>query len=171
MQAYSSHSRLTVGFSLSDLAATARLAQELSQLCSAGDVIALHGTLGAGKTSFARAFIQALGLEEEVPSPTFTLVQTYPLADHDADAIWHFDMYRINNPAEAYELDIEDAFEGGISLVEWPEKLGELLPEDCLHLHLTMTENEGKRVASLDGGPNWAERLGSLTSALSELVA
>jgi tRNA threonylcarbamoyl adenosine modification protein YjeE len=170
MQAYSSHSRLTVSFSLGDLAATARLAQELSQLCSAGDVIALHGTLGAGKTSFAREFIQALGLEEEVPSPTFTLVQTYPLADHDADAIWHFDMYRINNPAEAYELDIEDAFEGGISLVEWPEKLGELLPEDCLHLHLTMTENEGERVASLDGGPNWAERLGSLTSALSELV-
>ena len=170
MQAYSSHSRLRVGFLLDDLTATAQLATRLAQHCDAGDIVALHGTLGAGKTSFAREFIQALGLDEEVPSPTFTLVQTYTLEDHAADAIWHFDMYRINNPAEAYELDIEDAFESGISLVEWPEKLGELLPEDCLHLHLSMTENEGERLASLDGGANWTQRLGALTSELSELV-
>ena len=157
-------------FALADLDATGRLASTLAGLCTAGDVIALYGTLGAGKTSFARLFAQALGIDEEVPSPTFTLVQTYPLPGHAADAIWHFDMYRINQPEEAWELDIEDAFETGISLIEWPEKLGNLLPDDCLTIRLEMGDNEDQRLASIDAPGNWAPRLAPLADQLADLM-
>ena len=88
-------------------------------------MIALKGELGAGKTTFARAFIRARGGGEAVPSPTFTLVQIYEIGDVP---IWHFDAYRLRDPDEAWELGIEDAFRDGISLIEWPERLGPLLP-------------------------------------------
>ncbi len=110
---------------LPDEAATAALAARIAALARAGDVIALKGELGAGKTSFARAFIRARGGAGEVPSPTFTLVQVYDVGDA---AIWHFDCYRLRRPEEAWELAIEDAFAEGISLIEWPERLGPLVP-------------------------------------------
>ena len=95
---------------LPDEAATAALATRLARLVRRGDVIALKGELGAGKTVFARAFIQArAGGGEEVPSPTFTLVQVYEMPDA---ALWHFDCYRLRDPEEAWELGIEDAFHG-----------------------------------------------------------
>src|SRR5438132_8708462 len=99
-------------FELPDEAATAALAARIAALARPGDVIALAGELGAGKTSFARAFIRARTgrdgeVAEEVPSPTFTLVQVYELADA---TIWHFDGYRLCDPEEAWELGIEDAF-------------------------------------------------------------
>src|SRR5437016_9040493 len=103
---------------LPDEAATAAFAARISALAEIGDVIALKGELGAGKTSFARAFIRARGGAEEVPSPTFTLVQLYELGDA---TVWHFDGYRLRHPEEAWELGIEDAFCDGISLIEWPE--------------------------------------------------
>src|SRR5215470_13086350 len=111
---------------LPDEAATAAFAARVSAVAAAGDIIALKGDLGAGKTTFARAFIRAHGCEEEVPSPTFTLVQIYEVGPI---AIWHFDLYRINSPDEAWELGIEDAFLEGISLIEWPDRLGSLLPQ------------------------------------------
>jgi tRNA threonylcarbamoyl adenosine modification protein YjeE len=110
---------------LGDEKATAALAARLAALARPGDLIALSGDLGAGKTSFARAFIGARGGGESVPSPTFTLVQTYDLP---GGAVWHFDLYRLRVAEEAWELGIEDAFESGISLIEWPEWLGALLP-------------------------------------------
>src|ERR1700693_3066073 len=114
-----------IALELPDEAAPAVLAARIAALARAGDVIALKGELGAGKTSFARAFIQARGGAEEVPSPTFTLVQVYELGE---STIWHFDCYRLRRPEEAWELAIEDAFNDGISLIEWPELLGPLLP-------------------------------------------
>ena len=126
-------------------AETERLAQRLAPHAAPGDVIGLSGALGSGKTAFARAFIRArLGRSaEEVPSPTFTLVQLY---EHAAGAIWHFDLYRLDEAADAYELGIEDAFSGAVSLIEWPEKLGAIMPSDWLRVHLAPGEGEDARL-------------------------
>ena len=129
-------------------AATARLAARLAPLALPCDVIGLSGSLGSGKTTFARAFIRARldRPAEEVPSPTFTLVQLY---EHAAGAIWHFDLYRLRAPADAYELGIEDAFAGAISLIEWPEKLGALMPDDWLQVHLAAGGAEAARKVTI----------------------
>ena len=140
--------------------ATAALGRALAHIVARGDVIALHGDLGAGKTALARALIQALGVEDEVPSPTFTLVQTYPVDGHEFDTVWHFDLYRIDNPEEVWELDIEDAFETGVTLIEWPARMGENLPKDCLQITLSVRDEE--RSAVLAGGPRWLDRLKAL---------
>jgi tRNA threonylcarbamoyladenosine biosynthesis protein TsaE len=141
---------------LSDEAATAALAVRVAGVAAARDVIALKGDLGTGKTSFARAFIRARGGAEEVPSPTFTLVQVYDL---DPVPVWHFDLYRLRAPEEAWELGIEDAFATAISLIEWPERLGTLLPPKHLEIALTFGEGPRTRRAVLGGDPGWRERL------------
>lgn len=111
---------------------TASLAALLAPALSAGDVILLHGDVGAGKTHFARTLIQSiLGFAEDVPSPTFTLVQTYPASACD---IWHADLYRLTSVQEVEELGLTDAFETDICLVEWPDRLGDLMPEHALNL-------------------------------------
>ena len=143
---------------LPDEAATAGLAARLAGLARAGDVIALAGPLGSGKTSFARAFIRARGSgHEEVPSPTFTLVEIYSFAA--GPAVWHFDLYRLDGPEDAYELGIEEAFAEGISLVEWAERLGPLLPEEHLMIELAPGARPEARHARLGGSPRWASRL------------
>lgn len=142
---------------LPDETATEILAGRLAAIARRGDVIALDGDLGTGKTVFARAFIGALGGTEEVPSPTFTLVQIYELA---AAAVFHFDLYRLADPEEAYELGIEEAFADGISLIEWPDRLGGLLPATHLHLRLFHEADAGARRAVLSGhGGDWPNRL------------
>lgn len=141
---------------LPDLAATAALARRIAAVARAGDVIGLCGDLGAGKTTLARFFIAALGGEEEVPSPTFNLVQIYALA---TATVWHFDLYRVERPEEAIELGIEDAFAEGISLIEWPERLGGLLPADRLDVRLAMGERAQARRARLEARGSWRERL------------
>lgn len=145
-----------MGIDLPDEAATAALAARLARRARAGDVIALRGELGAGKTTFARAFIHALGGDEEVPSPTFTLVQLYEL---EAATIWHFDLYRLQAPEEAWELGIEEALATGIALIEWPERLGPLLPERRLDITLAFGNEAAARRAVLSAGPDWAARL------------
>ncbi|WP_282604431.1 tRNA (adenosine(37)-N6)-threonylcarbamoyltransferase complex ATPase subunit type 1 TsaE [Pelagibius sp. Alg239-R121] len=159
---------------LADEKATAALAQALSQLVKAGDIIALSGDLGAGKTSFARAFINALPREgdlrgdqhetsqEEVPSPTFTLVQLYERAPA---TVWHFDLYRLKQAEEAYELGIEDAFSDGISLIEWPERLGGLLPASRLDLALDFGATPESRRAQITAYGSWCERIAALPLA------
>lgn len=151
--------------SLGDEGATVRLARQVAAVAHAGDVIALSGGLGVGKTRFARAFIDALqGDRDEVPSPTFTLVQTY---DTPAGTIWHFDLYRLNRPEEAYELGIEEALADGIVLIEWPERLTGLLPAERLDVALDFTdaqaavESEARQV-ELTGHGRWAPRLEGL---------
>ncbi len=139
--------------------ATAELAAEIASLAEDGDVIALSGELGTGKTTFARAFLREWGVREEIPSPTFTLVQTYEL---EAGTIWHFDLYRLENPDDALELDIEDAFTEGISLIEWPERLGAYLPWERLDLRFAIGEREDVRRVEIEGTDEWADRLKEL---------
>jgi tRNA threonylcarbamoyladenosine biosynthesis protein TsaE len=145
---------------LADPDATARLASALAPLLRAGDVVALRGELGAGKTTFARALIRALiGSDEEVPSPTFTLVQTYDVAEF---TVWHFDLYRLASPADAVELGIEEAMADGVSLIEWPTKLGPWLPAHRLELALDYDRTGEGRIATLSGDADWAKRLEAL---------
>ena len=123
---------------------TIAFAKKFAQTLKGNEIIALWGTLGMGKTVFAKAVIQELtGRKEELPSPNFTLLQTYdtPLAE-----VFHFDFYRLKNPEEAYEIGIEDAFKDGISLIEWPEKIGALLPRQAINIYFEMTP-EGRLIS------------------------
>jgi tRNA threonylcarbamoyladenosine biosynthesis protein TsaE len=151
---------------LADLEATARLAAALAPNLGAGDVVALEGTLGAGKTAFARALIRArLGDETvDVPSPTFTLVQLYD--DRSGITLWHFDLYRLKDSDEVLELGWDDSRDA-VSLVEWPDRLGDLAPRDRLVVHLAPGEADGARRATLIGHGDWARRLADLRSLLA----
>jgi tRNA threonylcarbamoyladenosine biosynthesis protein TsaE len=145
---------------LADEAATDRLARALAPLLAAGDAVLLSGELGAGKTRLARALIGALsGSAEEVPSPTFTLVQSY---DSPKGPVRHFDLYRLAAPEEAYELGIEEAFADGIAIVEWPERLGAHLPADRLEIALGFGGRPSERTARLTGHGKWRARLAGL---------
>lgn len=123
-----------------------------------GDCILLKGQIGAGKSTLARAFIQArLGKDTEVPSPTFTLVQIYDDADCE---IWHTDLYRLGDAQEAVELGLIDAMSEHICLIEWPEILGELAPSDALTIELCVAEKG--HLAVLTGNAEWQNRIGRL---------
>ena len=147
---------------LPDETATRALAARLAAIAAPGDVFALAGELGAGKTAFARAFVRARGQgDEEVPSPTFTLVQCYELA---AATVWHFDLYRLAAADEAWELGIEDAFRDGISLIEWPERLGALLPPRRLAITFVAGARAEARRALIAAGPEWCARLAGISA-------
>jgi tRNA threonylcarbamoyl adenosine modification protein YjeE len=144
-------------------AATERLAARIASRAAARDVIALWGNLGAGKTAFARAFIRARAGDPaiEVPSPTFTLVQTYDLQP----PVWHFDLYRLISEDDVWELGIEEALADAISLIEWPERLGALLPDSRLDVGFASADRPEARRASITGHGTWAARLEGLAHA------
>ena len=122
-----------------DADATAACAIRLGAVLSAGDVVLLDGPVGAGKTHFARALIQSiLDVPEDVPSPTFTLVQTYDTA---RGALWHADLYRVSMDSEIDELGLVEAFEDAICLIEWPDRLGPLRPADALSIEIETRED------------------------------
>ncbi len=131
---------------LADEAATARLGRALAARLRPGDLVALDGDLGAGKTALARAIVRALtgNPDEETPSPTFTLVQTYDTAA--GFPVAHFDLYRIVHPDEVHDLALDEAVADGVALVEWPDRLG-ALPRDCLCIALTATGPTTRRAA------------------------
>lgn len=137
--------------SLPDVAATRALGARIAAGLSAGDLVALEGDLGAGKTTLARAILHSLGVSEEVPSPTFTLVQLYETPDL---TVRHYDLYRIENANEIAELGIDEAVENGAALVEWPERAGGRLPGALLHVGLRATDADS-RTASLSGPEKW----------------
>ena len=132
----------TISVFLKDDAATRQLGEDLALALKAGDCLALSGDLGAGKSSLARALLRAMADDDglEVPSPTFTLVQSYPLRI----PVSHFDLYRLGDPSELLELGFDEALETGICLVEWPEMAETELPAERIDLRLE-TEGEGRR--------------------------
>jgi tRNA threonylcarbamoyl adenosine modification protein YjeE len=141
-----------------DVAATEGLAARLAALAEPGDIIALSGELGAGKTTFARGFVRALTKTDgEVPSPTFTLIQTY---DTPKGPLWHCDLYRLTKPSDAWELGLEEAFTDAMCLIEWPERLGAALPARRLGVRLDfVASNPSGRLISLTADDGWASRL------------
>jgi tRNA threonylcarbamoyladenosine biosynthesis protein TsaE len=138
--------------------ATAKLAACMADRLRAGDCLLLSGQIGAGKTAFARALIRSRtgNPGEDIPSPTFTLVQTYQAGDVD---IWHADLYRLGHPDEVAELGIEDAFSTAICLIEWPDRLGSLTPAGALGLEFAATP-EGPHLVTFCGPPAWQDRIG-----------
>lgn len=137
---------------------TASFAALLAAVLGAGDVILLRGDVGAGKTHFARALIQSiLGVAEDVPSPTFTLVQTYPA---DSCDIWHADLYRLTSVQEVEELGLVAAFEEDVCLVEWPDRLGPLVPDHALTLSLTNgSSEEARQLTAAWTDPKWHDKI------------
>lgn len=137
---------------------TSEIAIRLGNTLLPGDVLLLSGDIGTGKTHFARHLIQSLqDVPEDVPSPSFTLVQTYQTR---LGEVWHADLYRLSTPGEAEELGLADAFETSICLIEWPDRLGEAVPTDALFIQIDLGDKETDRALtfrwSTDG---WAKRL------------
>lgn len=144
------------------LEATVRFASKLASVLKSGDILALEGDLGSGKTVFARAVIQALcGEDIEVPSPTFNLLLTYDTREKGIP-LYHYDLYRLEQPEEVLELDIEDAFEEGISLIEWPGQMAGYLPPTALTIQIEILFSPEGRKLSLYGDGNWADRLSQI---------
>jgi len=155
---------------IADEQGTRRLANDIAMVLKPGDVICLSGDLGAGKSTFTRALIRAFAGEPEleVPSPTFTLVQTYDLPRFDLS---HFDLYRLEEPEELEELGLEDLLETGAALIEWPEKANELLPGNALWIQITQpTDSDDHRRFSLySDAPHWQNRVGQSLATRSFL--
>jgi len=137
---------------------TARLAMRLGACLEAGDTLLLEGGIGAGKSHFARALILSrLAEPEDVPSPTFTLVQTYDLPECE---LWHADLYRLADPDQIIELGLMDAFQSAICLIEWPDRMDDLTPPDALTLRLEDPHKTETREINLCwSDPKWTTRV------------
>ncbi len=147
---------MSIAVPLPDIAASTVLATRIADRLRAGDVVALEGTLGAGKTTLARAIVGALGYESEVPSPSFAIVEVYdpPLVRLP---LVHADFYRLDDPSEAEEIGLDDYRQGAALLAEWPEHAGGFSHEpNCLTIRLEMLEKG--RVAIVEPGKGWLER-------------
>ena len=154
----------TTVLDLNSIDQTTEFARRFAATFRRGDCLLLEGSIGAGKTHFARSAIQSLqDVPEDVPSPTFTLVQTY---DTRSGELWHADLYRLTSPEEIEELGLTEAFETAICLVEWPDRLGDMVPEGALRMafHTHPENDEGRRIV-LSGGDKWQDRLQGLCDA------
>jgi tRNA threonylcarbamoyladenosine biosynthesis protein TsaE len=146
-----------VNLELPDLAATEAFGARIAERLQPGDVVALSGGLGAGKTTLARAIIAALGHQGEVPSPTFAIIETYDAPTLRLPVV-HADFYRIEQPAELIELGLDDYREHAVLIAEWPENAGGFAHEPaCLSIHLETLETG--RIAIVEAGTDWLGRL------------
>jgi tRNA threonylcarbamoyladenosine biosynthesis protein TsaE len=147
--------------SLADAEATARLGAVIAGLLEPGETVLLYGPLGMGKSTLARGLVRATTTpDEDVPSPTFTLVQFY----EGAPPVAHFDLYRLTRPEEASEIGLDEALDEGCAVIEWPERLGDdpgawLGPD---RLSVTLAEDSDARVATVSGVGRWEEKLKDL---------
>jgi tRNA threonylcarbamoyladenosine biosynthesis protein TsaE len=149
---------------LATIDATQALGRRVAKHLAAGDVVCLLGELGAGKTTFARAIIAALCGIQDAPSPTYTIIQSYDTAA--GTPLWHADLYRIEDEGELAELGLDDAFDDGITLIEWPDRLGRWTPANRLEIALTArigAQHEPgldfAREARLTGWGIWEDRI------------
>ena len=145
-------------FALTALEATDALGARIAASLRVGDAVALQGDLGAGKTTLARAILRALGVSENVPSPTFTLVQSY---ETPRLVVRHYDLYRIEQPGDIDELGMDEALDEGAALIEWPEHAGTRLPPNALHIALSFSNTE--RRARINGPQRWAVAFGDIS--------
>jgi tRNA threonylcarbamoyladenosine biosynthesis protein TsaE len=137
----------------------AALGEKIAHGLRPGEAVCLWGPLGAGKSTLARGLIRALtSADEEAPSPTFTLVQTY---EGDALTVAHFDLYRLTRPSEAYELGLDEALETGAAVIEWPERLEGALPADRLDVEIALGDGGGRTVRITPHGTWEGRGLGS----------
>ncbi len=140
---------------------TVDLGATLGAYLRQGDILTLEGTLGMGKTALARGLIRRLcGYETVVPSPTFTLVQIYDGPDFP---IWHCDLFRIETSDDAIEIGFDEAFTDAATLIEWPERLGSMLPERRLRIRFLSEKNDGSRMVTLEGDADWKQRIEGLS--------
>jgi tRNA threonylcarbamoyl adenosine modification protein YjeE len=149
------HNGFAGEIALDGLAATTALGARIAARLGVGDAVALRGDLGAGKTTLARAILRGLGVHEDVPSPSFTLVQQY---ETPRLAVRHYDFYRIETPNELNELGLDEALDEGAVLIEWPERAPERIPADALRVDLTVASEHG-RMAHIEGPPRWSDLL------------
>ncbi|MEO9600631.1 tRNA (adenosine(37)-N6)-threonylcarbamoyltransferase complex ATPase subunit type 1 TsaE [Parasphingorhabdus sp.] len=141
---------------LDDEQATLAIGRKLGSQLRAGDKVALSGTLGAGKTTLARGILEGQGYSEEVPSPTFAIVQQYEPPETKIP-IAHIDLYRIEDPEEIHELGLEDTLVDGAMVVEWPDRMPDRFWDDALKIELEITE-DGNRRLTWSTGAAWKER-------------
>ena len=126
---------------------TMKLGEKLAKLCAPKDIIVLSGELGAGKTKFTEGFLKYFGLDDEISSPTFTIVNEYTKNDIN---IYHFDVYRLEDSSEFYEIGGEEYFENGICLIEWGELIDDAIPKDHLEIKISKSdENDNMRIINI----------------------
>jgi len=143
----------TLTILLSDMAATDKLGKAIAAGLRAGDTVALKGDLGAGKTTLARAILRGLGVTEDVPSPSFTLVQEYETPKF---AVRHYDFYRLESAREIDELGIDDALDDSAVLIEWPERAEDRIARDALRVSLSASGETARKV-EIEGPSRWAD--------------
>ncbi len=148
-----------VVFVAENVAQTKAFGAKLATILTKGDVVFLLGDLGAGKTSFAGGCIGALGPDEsEITSPTYNLVHVY---DGDTFAIWHADLYRLDRADQLMELGLDDAFAGALSLIEWPDRMGNMAPDSRLDILFEILPN-GRKITLRPSDASWRKRLDAL---------
>lgn len=151
------------GYRTTSVDATRQLGAAVAGLVRSGDLLLLVGDLGAGKTAFTQGFAAALGIEEQITSPTFTLVRTYP----GPLPVNHLDVYRLEQVSEAEDLGIGELLENGVTVIEWGDTIAGALPPDYLELRFTLGDGDDDRALSLRSvGPSWSARLGALAAVL-----
>lgn len=152
------------GYRTTSVDATRQLAAQVASLARTGDLVLLVGDLGAGKTAFTQGFAGALGIDEPITSPTFTLARSYK----GNLLLNHLDVYRLENAAEAEDLDLGELLECGVTLIEWGDMIVSVLPADYLEVRFTLGEGDDDRDVDVRiVGPSWAARQRALTEALA----